>query len=174
MTAKPGFPRLPNRIASVLAVSAIALGLAACDKMKLPTTTETTGQRIDSAIEKTENAAAKAEVEARKAFAETQARLKVGAAKTEVVAEKAGEAMRDAGSSALALAEDAAVTAQVSAGLAKDPGLSVLKIDVDTHAGLVTLNGPAPTQSARERATAIAQSVKGVVSVVNHLTVPPG
>ena len=161
---------LTGRIAKMLAVSALALGLAACDKMKEPTT----GQRIDSAIEKTENAAAKAEVEARKAMAAAQVRMEEGAAKTEVAAEKAGDAMRNAGNSALALADDAAVTAQVSAGLAKDPALSALRIDVDTHAGTVTLSGPAPTQAARERATAIAQGVKGVVSVVNQLTVTPG
>ena len=161
----------PGRIARVLAVSAIALGLAACDKMKEPTTT---GQRIDSAIEKTENAAAKAESDARSAMASAESRMESGTAKTEAAAEKAADAVRDAGKAALALADDATITAQVSAGLAKDPALSALKIDVDTRAGNVTLRGPAPTQAALERATAIAQEVKGVVSVVNELTVTPG
>lgn len=67
--------------------------------------------------------------------------------------------------------DDAAITAQVSAGLAKDPTLSALKIDVDTRDGVVTLNGPAPTQEAKDRATAIAQGVKGVSSVMNQLSV---
>ncbi len=161
---------LAGRIASVLAVSAMALGLAACDKMKEPTT----GQRIDSAIEKTENAAAKAEAEAREAVAAAQSRMEAGAAKTEAVAEEVADAARSAGSSAVAMADDAAITAQVSAGLAKDSDLSALKIDVDTQAGKVTLRGPAPTQAALERATAIAQGVKGVLSVTNELTVTPG
>ncbi len=157
-------------IARMLAISAVALGLAACDKMKEPTT----GQRIDTAIDKTETAAARAEVEARKALADAQVRMREGAEKTGVVAEKTADGLRSAGNSALALADDAALTAQVSAGLAQDPGLSAIRIDVDTHAGHVTLSGPAPTQAALERASAIAQGVKGVVSVSNQLRLEPG
>lgn len=157
-------------IARVLAVSAMALGLAACDKMKEPTT----GQRIDSAIDTTETAAARAEVQARKALADAQVHMRAGAEKTGVVAEKTADTLRSAGSSALALADDAALTAQVSAGLAQDPALSAIRIDVDTHAGHVTLSGPAPTQAALERATTIAQGVKGVVSVTNQLRLTPG
>eukprot|EP01041_Mallomonas_annulata_P025120 gene25120-46081_t len=43
-----------HRVASLLAVSALALGLAACGKTEEPTV----GQRLDSAVEKTEQAAA--------------------------------------------------------------------------------------------------------------------
>ena len=161
---------LTRRAAKVLAVSAIALGLAACDKMKEPTT----GQRIDSAIEKTEDAAEKAQAQARQAMAAAKKEMQQGTAKTEAAADKAGEAMRAAGNSAMALADDASITAQVSAGLARDSALSAIKIDVDTHAGAVTLSGPAPTEIDRVRATAIAQAVKGVVSVVNDLRVTPG
>ncbi len=171
MTVKLAPLFLSGRIVNMLAIGVLALGLAACDKMKEPTTT---GQRIDSAIEKTEDAAAKAEIEARNAMAAAQTRIKEGTAKTEGAAENVADAMRSAGNSALDMVDDAAVTAQVSAGLAKDPALSALKIDVDTHAGTVTLSGPAPTQAALERATAIAQGVKGVVSVVNQLKVSPG
>ena len=156
--------------AKVLVVSVMALGLAACDKMKEPTT----GERIDSAIERTQDAAADAQAEARSAMDLAKKEMQKGAAKAEVAAGQAGDAMRDAGMSAKALADDASITAQVSAGLAKDPALSALRIDVDTHAGAVRLSGPAPTELARERATAIAQQVKGVVSVVNDLRVAPG
>ena len=161
---------VPRHATRVLLTGAVALGLAACDKMKEPTT----GQRIDSAIEKTETAAVRAGVETRKALAETEVHLRVGAEKTGVVAEKTADTLRSAGSSALALADDAALTAQVSAGLAQDPALSAIRIDVDTHAGHVTLSGPAPTQAALERATAIAQGVKGVASVTNRLRLAPG
>ena len=161
---------LTRQVVKVLTASAIALGLTACDKMKEPTT----GERIDSAIEKTEDAAAKAQSEARSAMDSAKREMQEGAAKTEAAAGKAGEAMRDAGNSAMALVDDASITAQVSAGLAKDPALSAIRIDVDTHAGAVRLSGPAPTEMARERATAIAQGVKGVVSVVNELRVTPG
>ena len=42
---------IPNfRIASLLAVSAMALGLAGCDQMKEPTV----GEKLDSAIDKTQ------------------------------------------------------------------------------------------------------------------------
>ena len=158
---------LSGRIAGMLAISALALGLSACDKMKEPTT----GQRIDSAIDKTDTAAARAEVEARKALEEAQARLKVGAEKTGVVAEKTADTLRSAGSSALALADDAALTAQVSAGLAQDPALSAIRIDVDTKGGVVSLKGPAPTAAAKARAEEIAKGVQGVSSVNNELQV---
>ncbi len=68
-------------------------------------------------------------------------------------------------------ADDATITAAVSAGLAKDPDLSAIKIDVDTQAGKVTLRGPAPNPVAKERAEEIAKNVKGVSSVDNQLEV---
>ena len=48
--------RPAHRIATILAVSALALGLSACGKKEEPTV----GQRLDSAVEKTEQAAAEA------------------------------------------------------------------------------------------------------------------
>jgi osmotically-inducible protein OsmY len=42
------------------------------------------------------------------------------------------DAAKRAGAAASATADDAAITASVSAGLAKDPDLSAIKIDVDT------------------------------------------
>ena len=167
MSISTVFHHPASRIAGILAVSAMALGLAACDKMKEPTA----GQKLDSAVENTERAAADAKAEAEKAMQSAQTKIEEGAAKTEAAAENAGNSVREAGSSAMAIVDDAAITAQVSAGLAKDPALSALKIDVDTRNGIVTLNGPAPTQEAKDRATGIAQGVKGVSSVVNHLTI---
>lgn len=67
--------------------------------------------------------------------------------------------------------DDIAITASVSAGLAKDADLSAIKIDVDTKNGAVSLTGPAPSVAARERASAIAKGTKGVVSVDNKLVV---
>ena len=166
MTKNTVFHGTAARIASILAVSAMALGLAACDKMKEPTV----GEKLDSAIANTERAATEAKVDAEKAMQSAQDKMAEGAAKTEAAAANAGNQMREAGSAAMEVMDDAAITAHVSAGLAKDPALSALKIDVDTHNGTVTLNGPAPTQEAKDRATGIAQGVKGVGSVVNHLT----
>jgi len=68
---------------------------------------------------------------------------------------------------------DAAITVAVNAELAKDAQLSALRIDVDTLDGRVTLAGSAPSDAARDRATLLAQSVKGVKSVDNRLAVAP-
>lgn len=167
MTKSPVFKRPTLRIAGLLAVTALAFGLSACDKMKEPTV----GQKIDAAVEQTEKAAAEAKAKAQQALESAGAKVEQGAVKAEAAAEGAGDAARQAGNAVLEKMDDAAITAQVSAGLAKDPTLSALKIDVDTRDGVVTLNGPAPTQEAKDRATAIAQGVKGVSSVMNQLSV---
>jgi hypothetical protein len=66
---------------------------------------------------------------------------------------------------------DAGITAGVKTALAADPVLSALKIDVTTHDGVVSLEGPAPDQKARERASALAAAPDGVVRVDNRLVV---
>lgn len=158
---KPHSPHgSPSRIWAILAVSTMAFGLAACNRQE----DTTVGQKLDSAVQKTEQAAADAQAKAEKALKNAETKVEEGAAKAQAGAQ-------DAGNSAMATMDDAAITAQVSAGLAKDPDLSAIKIDVDTRAGAVTLNGPAPNASARDRAETIAKGVKGVVSVTNNLKV---
>ena len=147
-SSRPFTPRL----AALAAAAALALGLAACKKAE----DQTAGQRLDSAIEKTEQAA-------------QDAKQKMDNAATE-----AGDATRKAAQEAAAVMDDAGITAKVSAGLAQDPDLSAIKIDVDTRAGVVTLTGPVKTEQARERASQIAQAVPGVNSVVNNLTLSSG
>lgn len=66
---------------------------------------------------------------------------------------------------------DAAITASIKTDFLKDPDLSVLKIDVDTTDGIVTLNGLADNEAARSRAEKLAGAIKGVREVRNHLTV---
>lgn len=156
-----------HRLASVLAVSAMAMGLVACDRMKEPTV----GQQTDSAVGNSERAAADANRNAENAAASAQNNMQQGAANTQAAASDAAQAARDAGSSAMDVAGDAAITARVSARLAEDSALSAIKIDVDTSNGVVTLTGPAPSQEAKNRATTLAQGVNGVTSVVNNLTV---
>lgn len=152
--------RPAHRIASISAVSALALGLAACGKAEEPTV----GQRLDSAVEKTEQAAADARVKAESAMQSAETKMEQGAANAEATA-------KDAANTAKGAIDDATITAQVNAGLAKDPDLSALKINVDTVNGKVTLNGPAPSTVARDRAETIAKSVTGVTSVNNQLVV---
>jgi len=160
MNSKNLMDRPAHRIASILAVSALALGLAACGKTEEPTV----GQRLDSAVEKTEQAAADARVKAESAMQSAETKMEQGAANAEATA-------KDAANTAKGAIDDATITAQVNAGLAKDPDLSALKINVDTVNGKVTLNGPAPSTVARDRAETIVKSVTGVTSVNNQLVV---
>lgn len=152
--------RPAHRIASILAVSALALGLAACSKTEEPTV----GQRLDSAVEKTEQAAADARAKAEAAMQSAETKMEKGAASAEATAKQAADTAKGA-------IDDATITAQVNAGLAKDPDLSAVKINVDTVNGKVTLNGPAPSTVARDRAETIAKAVSGVTSVNNQLVV---
>ena len=149
-----------HRIASILAVSVLALGLSACGKNEEPTV----GQRLDSAVEKTEQAAADARAKTESVMQNAETKIEQGAANAQVSAENAAAKAKGA-------IDDATITAQVNAGLAKDPDLSALKINVDTVNGTVTLNGPAPSTVARDRAETIAKAVAGVTSVNNQLVV---
>jgi osmotically-inducible protein OsmY len=68
---------------------------------------------------------------------------------------------------------DTAISVAVNAALVQDQELSALRIDVNTVEGHVVLDGAAPDASARQRATAVARSVRGVKSVDNRLALPP-
>ena len=122
-----------------LMLAGAALALSACGDRA---GNESAGQKVDSAIAKSEQAGAAA-----KAKAESAAASVAGAV------------------------DDASITAAVSTGLARDPGLSAIKIDVDTQGGQVTLSGPAPDAASKARAEEIAKSVKGVNGVDNKLEV---
>ncbi|RYF43079.1 MAG: BON domain-containing protein [Comamonadaceae bacterium] len=133
--------RPAHRIASILAVSALALGLSACGKNE----DATVGQRLDSAVEKTEQAATDARIKAESAMQSAGSKIEQSTAGAESSAKQASGNAKDA-------INDATITAEVNAGLAKDPDLSAVKINVDTVDGKVTLNGPAPSTVARYHA----------------------
>lgn len=155
----------PLRTSLVAAgVIALTLSLSACNKQD---SGQTVGQKLDSAVAKTEQVAGEAKSEAKSAMASAESSMK----------NSGGEAKADAKNAANAVAntvDDVAITASVSAALVKDPDLSAIKINVDTKNGSVSLNGPAPSVAAKERATSIAQGVKGVTSVINNLVAPAG
>ena len=168
----PDNSRRLNGAVPVLASLALALALNACSK---PDDSKTAGQKLDSAISKTEQAAAEAKLNTEQSAAQAKA-------KTEETFAKAGAALKNAtqnaessakvaASKAIDKMDDMAITAAISTELAKDPDLSVFKINVDTKDGAVTLNGSAPTEAARERAGAIAKTFNGVQSVDNKLIV---
>ena len=140
---------------SLIATSAVAvlLALGACGQKQDDTTV---GQKMDSAVTKTEQVASEVKTDATNA------------------AQDAKVAITNAGEKMAEKLDDATITAEVNAGLAKDATLSALKINVDTRDGRVTLKGPAPSADARARATEIAKGVKGVSAVDNQLKVNAG
>ncbi|SFU63371.1 BON domain-containing protein [Polaromonas sp. YR568] len=146
---------------ALAAAIALALGLSACGKQDEG---KTAGQQLDSAIAKTEEAAAQAKAKAESEMASAGTAMKNATQSAEAsgkdMAAKAGEKI-----------DDLTITTTVTAGLAKDADLSALKINVDTRNGAVTLNGSAPTEAARDKATTLAKGVKGVNSVDNKLVV---
>jgi hyperosmotically inducible protein len=142
--------RNTRKTLAVLSAAVLALGLAACDRAQED---PTVGQQLDSAIAGAERKAetVKSEVAEAAATARTE---------TTQLAEATGAAIKDA-----------AITAAVNAKLAADKSLSPMQINVDTSNGLVKLEGEAPTGEARNRASALAASVDGVLSVDNRLVV---
>jgi hyperosmotically inducible periplasmic protein len=135
---------------------AMLLALGACGRTDDQTTA---GQKMDSAVSAGRQAGAEVKQDAKNATASAGAAVSNAAQDTKAMGATAGEKI-----------DDASITAKVNASLATDKDLSAIKIDVDTQNGVVTLSGPAPSATARERASEIARGVKGVSSVNNQLT----
>lgn len=140
---------------AALAALPLALALAACHPDNATTTTtsdsSTVGQKLDNAVTTTKDDLARA------------------GDKINEKTDKAVVAMKDAANDVHL--DDAAITASVKTDILKDPDLSVLKIDVDTKDGVVTLNGLTDNEAAKSRAERLASGVKGVKEVRNFLTV---
>jgi osmotically-inducible protein OsmY len=129
--------------ACLLAAASLSLiGVAGCEKPGQPGPAETAGRKVDQAIAKLDDKVDKTADSAREHTA------------------KAGQAM-----------DDAAITAAIKAHILAEPGLKVLKIDVNTVNGVVTLSGSADSQQNVEKAAQIASTVQGVKSVDNRLAV---
>ncbi len=173
--------------------AAIATSLAGCDR---DNGAGTLGQRLDNAIDRTEHQLARAGEKAQQKLADaghkTRQALSEASEKTHEKIASAGDSIRQdtarATDNAHELAtsastppgakgdaghamSDAAITASIKTDYLKDPDLSVLKIDVDTRGGVVTLNGLASDDAARTRAERIASAIKGVREVRNFLVV---
>ena len=146
------------------ALLALSLTLPACGKRD---DGQTVGQKLDIAVSKTEQAAADAKVRAASSMARAGESIKEVTQQAEVSGKKTAKSVSEA-------VDDMAVTARVSAEYARDVELNALKIDVSTKQGKVTLAGQAPTAAAKEKASAIAKGVKGVMEVNNQLVVKAG
>lgn len=175
------------------AIGSVALlTLAACDR---ETTTrarqeaESVGRKVDQALDRTQEklAAAGEKVAATvKDAATPEGRASGGSSASTAAANGGATATTTAVTtgprtsvSGVAPAPraslgDAAITASIKTDFLKDPDLSVLKIDVDTRDGVVTLNGLADDEAARKRAGQLAGAIKGVREVRNYLTVKRG
>jgi osmotically-inducible protein OsmY len=105
-----------------------------------------------------------------------------GALKEEAGARGAADTAKELGLQAEAKGEDAAhraadvvtdgaITSAVKTQLLADPGVSGLKIDVDTKDGIVSLNGTVKTREESNKAMFMAHDTKGVKSVVNNLRI---
>lgn len=137
---------------STVALSVFAaISLTACQPKTPPVSEPTVGQKIDGAIAEAEKKGNEMKAEAKSATSNANA-------DTRRAMDSASNAVKDAG-----------ITAAVNAKLAADPGLSALRINVDTAGGRVALIGDAPDSAARDRATTLARSVEGVLEVENRL-----
>ena len=87
------------------------------------------------------------------------------------VVDQVGQDVRAAGQAVADTTKDIAITTEINTLLARDDKLSAMKINVDTQAGQVMLNGTAPSDEDRTRAADLARSVGGVINVDNKLQV---
>ena len=156
-----------TRPAALALAVLMAAALGACSKSEQ----DQAARQVDQAAAKTAEAGRDAAAAARDATADAkQAGQELKADAASATSEVRAEASQ-AGAAVKAAVDDAAITASISAKLAKDADLSALRIDVDTKDGTVTLSGPAPTQAAKDRASQLAREVEGVKNVTNNLKV---
>ena len=145
----------PARILAGIAIAGVIL--IACDDR----TDRSVGQKIDNALAQTKESLARAG---------DQIAQQTDKAVTAVKKNADGSDASGAPASSKPVG-DTAITASIKTDILKDPDLSVLKIDVDTRQGVVTLNGLADNEDARQRAEKIAEGIKGVREVRNYLVV---
>lgn len=166
-------------IRAALAVALAGVALAACDREDMQRADRAgaeVGRKADAALAKTKDALSNAGHRTEQAFSDAGKRIDRATSAPEKGADatSASEGAHDTGKDARAALSDAAITASIKTDILKDPDLSVLKVDVDTKDGVVTLNGLASTDAARDRAAKIAQGTKGVREVRNHLVTKQG
>ena len=130
--------------------TAAVLALAACDSRQ---SDKTVGQQVDQAVASAKNAATEVKQTAKRGL------------------DEAAQASKEKSQELSQKVNDATITAAVKADLAKDPELSALRVNVDTHEGKVSLYGAAPNEAARQRAQNLAQNEKGVTAVENKLAI---
>jgi hyperosmotically inducible periplasmic protein len=147
-----------RRSLCVTAAVVATVALRACSREAPPR------EKLDAAI-------AGAQQKSDEAKAHIKAEAKHAKKTTEIAADKMARHVETAADKVISAVGDAAVTAGVSAELARDPCLHALEIGVGTNSGTVVLTGKAPDAAVRDRATRVASNVKGVVRVENRLEI---
>ena len=171
-------------LATLATTIVLAAFLAGCDKKpsvdaqarsageQIDRAAETAKEQLAEAAKKTEVAvnegADKLKPELQKAGAEIKPQLESAGQKLKEAAKRTGDQIK------AAEASDSGITGTIKTKYVAEPGLSALKIDVDTHDGVVTLNGVVKDEEAKQRAEKGAAALKGVKSVRNHLTIKQG
>jgi len=180
-----------NSLSPLLVTLAAAIVLAAfmtgCDNKPVTNDVDAqaraAGAKLDRAAQRAkvqlEEAAKKTEVAVNEGADKLKPELQHAGAELKPKLESAGEKLKEAAKRtgdqiSAAEASDSGITGSIKTRYVAEPGLSALKIDVDTHDGVVTLNGVVKDEEARQRAEKVASSVKGVKSVKNHLTIKQG
>ena len=112
----------------------------------------------DKTADTARDIAGKTEDLARKTADKTEDAAQYTAEKTGDIARKTGEVVTDA-----------AITSAVKTRMLADPLVKGLKIDVDTHNGVVTLHGDVASKAESDKAIMIARDTKGVSRVISDL-----
>lgn len=71
------------------------------------------------------------------------------------------------------VATDQSISDKIEDEMIWEPGVSPIRIDISTTDGIVTLNGQVNSLLAKERAVRIAETVKGVRTVIDKIEVDP-
>ena len=69
------------------------------------------------------------------------------------------------------ITDDAKITSRINTEYYKDELIHTMRIDVDTHRGVVTLNGYADHQEEASRAIDLALNTPGVSMVISNLVI---
>ncbi|MEQ8768037.1 MAG: BON domain-containing protein [Planctomycetota bacterium] len=96
--------------------------------------------------------------------------LMIGGASVAQPNDGSQEAARDGGRKL----DDHRITEAIDSQLAHEPAIPAHRIDITTIDGIVNLSGTVSNLAARRDARDIAESTKGVLAVINRITVDPG
>jgi len=150
-------------------LAGMILGVSACSKQDQNGVT--VGQKVDQAIDRTNAGLADAGKKIEDSASRAGAKVEQGAGQAEAAIKDASAKARDQAGQVSSVVDDSAITASIKADLLKDPGLSVLKVEVNTVRGEVTLSGSVDNEAARTRAGQLAAAISGVQKVRNELQV---